>query len=120
METGYILLIISIVIIYLPALTVGWSKAARQEKERLQSEQMFWTNASNAGGVWVNDKLNPSAQFYVDQQNCYNRALALSNAYNFKAKIKVFFSVLKRAITLQIILIIGWFAVQMMFTYMGH
>ena len=115
MEQSYIIITASIVIIYLPTIFVGIPKSIKISKETKIQEKVYWLNAASHGGIWLPQKGSKDTQTLIDPAECFKRAQQCEKGLTGKDYLGIIGWAFFGALKLQILLIVGWVIIQMMF-----
>ena len=113
MEKGQILILASIIIIYIPTFLIGLPKAFKLAKAARREEHEMWLTAANTGGLWIGDPNNPGAKILISSEQCFHRSQVYKKGLSFKDRLIIFWRAITKAITLQTILVAGWFFIEL-------
>tara|TARA_B100002049_G_scaffold165549_1_gene124260 strand:- start:21210 stop:21572 length:363 start_codon:yes stop_codon:yes gene_type:complete len=112
MEKGQILILASIIIIYIPTFFIGLPKAFKLAKVARREEHEKWLAAANTGGLWVGEQNNPGAQVLISSEQCFHRSEVYRKGLSFKDGLAIIWRAITKAITLQAVLVAGWFFIE--------
>lgn len=113
MEKGQILILASIIIIYIPTLLIGLPKAFKIAKAAKREEHEKWLTAANTGGLWMGDPNNPGAQVLISSEQCFHRSEVYRKDLSAKERFVIIWRAITKAITLQAVLVAGWFFIEL-------